>query len=158
MLHVQQTFDTFADGHQSEVSDAKLVEGHPEAVRHVVLGAQLRAVRNGTAEEEVEGVNHESGVFIEVGDGEAVFGTFDGEPRLFAYLPCDTFLSGLVHVDESPGEVECSFGRVLRPSADEQFSFGVEDEGDRGCAGIEVVGKSAVGTLLGFGIAHLEVG
>ncbi len=155
-MSAQETLHALAHGLQPEVGRADVFEGHPEAVGHVVLGMDVRGVGHCAAEKHVEGVDHEAGVFIEVGEGKEVVGADDRESCLLAHFAGHAFFARLLHVDESSRQVECSLGRAFATSAHEQFTSFVEDESHGGRAGIEVVGESAVGAMLGLGIVHLE--
>lgn len=147
-----------SDGVESEVGGIDFIRRKEEQVGGIVHRPEVAGVCHRAAVEHVQRMYGESGIDVDVGQREEVFRAHYVQPRLFLHLTGYAFFARLEHVDEAAGQVERAFGGFFGAAAHQQLAPFVENQGDGGGRGIEVIDETAVGALLRLFVVDPEAG
>ena len=80
-----------------------------------------------------------------------------GEACLFANFASNARFSFFLNIKKTAGEIKGPLSRFFGTTTYKQLVPAIYDKGNRGCTGIEIVGKSALDTAFGFLVVLLEV-
>ena len=112
---------------ESEALYIHLPQWQPCQLCGIIICGNLLPVIDMAEEEEVERVNVHARVMVYVGYREKIFDAvwLDVKARLFPDFAYQTLLSGLCIVHESARQVQCTLGRVLGATRNQQFPLTV---------------------------------
>ena len=133
-----------------------MLQWHPHQFGGIVVGLGLCIVRDVYLEEHVDGMDNHLGVEVLVGEGEEITDLADGEARLLQYLAAHAVLYGLLHVNETAGQVQRVLGRFLAATGHQQFAFVITDKGGSGRTGVGIIGEAAGLALLALEVVYLK--
>jgi hypothetical protein len=152
----QYTFYALANRYQPKCLRVYLIEGHPHALRHVVMGEEGARTIDAAKEKQIYRVHKESTIEIGVGECEEKLSADDLATCLLTHLARYTLLGGFVHVAESTRKIQCILGGFLGTTADKQFVPFIDNHGYGRGTRIKVIDKAALATLVALLIMFLK--